>query len=121
MTIGEVKAAKKPSRSGLSAIDLACRATWACSEVSQFAALTLVGRAKSGPRSASGSSMDGSVLKNSTPAAKSLIARPIGGKITRPPGTSTLMNTWSGPSSLRPRRIVNPAMPAIEKPPSMPR
>ena len=121
MVIGAVKAAAKPLRFGLAPIAAACAATWACSEVSQVAAETLVGSAKSEPRSAIGSSMDGSVLKNSTPAEKSLMVSPIWGTRMMPVGSSTLMNTDSGPSSERPSRMVNPARPEIENPPCRPR
>ncbi len=38
-----------------------------------------------------------------------------------PPGTSTLINTPKGPSSLNPNRMVSPPSPAMLNPPSRPR
>ena len=102
---------------GLAATALACAAVWACNELSQVAAVSEVGSPAMVERSANGSSSEGRLLKNSTPAAKSLMLRPELGSSRMPPGTSTLMNTCSGPSSLRPSRMVKPASPAIEKPP----
>ena len=119
ITIGEVKAARKPPMLGLAATALAWFATAFFSEVSQVSADSAVGRLATLERSSNGSFSDGSVLKNSTPAEKSFSTRPICGTIMTPPGTSTLRKTCSGPSSLRPTRMVSP-MPAIEKPPWMP-
>ena len=78
MTIGEVKAAVKPFRFGLAASCLAWAATCCLTESSHCSAVNSVGSPNSGLRSAKGSSMEGSVLKNSTPAAKSLMVSPAG-------------------------------------------
>ncbi len=121
ITIGDVKAAANPLCPGLSCRVFACRATCPCSDVSHWSTLICVGSWNSGLRSASGSSIDGNVLKNSTPATKSFIDSPVIGSSRSPPGISTLISTCSGPSSLKPSRMVKPAMPAIEKPPSSPR
>jgi hypothetical protein len=121
IVIGAMNAAVKPLRLGSRLNRLAWSATWRWSESSHWSALRFVGSPNSGLRRANGSSIDGSVLKNSTPAAKSLMVRPVVGSSRMPPGTSTLMKTWSGPSSLRPRRIVKPAMPAMLNPPCRPR
>ena len=121
MVIGALNAASKPLIDGFPASVCACRATWPFNEVNQVSALWLVGSENAALRSAKGSSMPGSVLKNSTPALKSLMVRPLVGSSSRPPGICTLMKTWSGPSSESPRRMVNPARPAIENPPWMPR
>jgi len=45
----------------------------------EWSAVWAAGASNSGPRSCSGSSIEGRVLKNSTPAEKSLIVRPAGG------------------------------------------
>ena len=47
---------------------------------------SLLGSWNAGPRSCLGSSIDGSVLKNSTPATKSLIDRPVFGSSRMPAG-----------------------------------
>ena len=121
MTIGEVKAASNPLWLGLSEMAFAWRATWDCRPAIHWSAVRFVGRPKAEERSASGSSIDGRVLKNSTPAEKSLSVSPVVGSSRTPPGTSTLMKTCNGPSSESPIRIVRPAIPAMEKPPEMPR
>jgi hypothetical protein len=101
---------------------MACawRATCSWSWSSHWSAVMVVGSWKLDPRRAIGSSIDGSVLKNSTPAEKSFRDRPEIGSRRMPPGTSTLMKTCSGPSSESPRRMVKPPMPAIENPPWIP-
>ena len=121
MTIGEVKAARKPLGWLPVPTAFAWSATCCWSEVSHSSAVRLVGSPNAVLRSANGSSMEGSVLKNSTPAEKSLSVSPEVGSSRMPPGTSTLMNTCSGPRSESPMRIVKPAIPAIEKPPCRPR
>ena len=88
--------------------------------VAHVSAVTVVWRLKAGPRSANGSSIDGSVLKNSTPAEKSLIERPVFGSRRMPPGTDALMKMPSGPSSESAKRIVRPPMPGNSKPPCTP-
>ena len=120
IVIGAVNAAKKPFWPVVETV-LAWSATCPCRLSSHWSAVWDVGSWKAEDRSANGSSIEGRVLKNSTPAEKSLMVRPEYGSRRMPPGTSMLMKAWSGPSSLRPTRSVKPAMPAIEKPPCRPR
>ena len=64
--------------------------------------------------------MDGRVLKNSTPAEKSLMARPVCGSSTMPPGIEPWIKTPKGPNSDTAKRMVNPPTPENENPPSTP-
>ena len=76
------------------------------------------GAAKSEDLNAKGSSIDGKVLKNSTPAVKLDIVSPeVGSKVT---GTSAVMSTLSGPNSLNANLMPNPPIPFIENLPSTP-
>ena len=120
MIIGEVKAAVNPFRFGFALMSWNCVTTCCLTEASQVSGVMLVGRLNSGLRSSNGSSMDGRVLKNSTPAEKSLIERPVFGSSRMPPGTEALMNRPSGPSSDMAKRMVKPPMPENENPPSTP-
>ena len=49
------------------------------------------------------------------------MARPVFGSRTMPPGTEALIKTPSGPSSERPRLMVNPPRPGMLNPPRIPR
>ena len=120
ISIGEVNAARKPPSEGLAWIIWYCLTTCCLTPASHWSADCAVGNWKSGPRSCSGLSIDGSVLKNSTPAEKSLIARPVLGSSTIPPGTEAKMYTPSGPSSETAYLIPKPPTPAMAKPPSTP-
>ena len=119
MIIGDRKAAVKPFSAGFCFTSAYCVSTCWRTLASQFSAVTLVGRSKAGPRSCSGWSIEGSVAKNSTPAAKPVIDRPVFGSSRI--GTSALRNTPSGPSSDRAKRMVSPPMPGSSNPPSMPK
>jgi len=79
IVIGDENAAAKPLMPGFWRRSRACVATWDFSVVSHCSGVTAPGAWKSLPRSCSGSVIDGSVLKNSTLAKKSLIAMPNGG------------------------------------------
>ena len=97
-----------------------CVTTWPRTLASHSSADWAVGRPNSGPRSCTASSMDGRVLKNSTPAEKSLIVRPVFGSSRMPPGTEAEINTPSGPSSDTAKRMVKPPTPEKAKPPWTP-
>ncbi len=86
ISIGEVKAAVKPFFDGSAWIAWYCLTTCCLTPASHCSAETAVGSWNSGPRSSSGLSIDGSVLKNSTPAEKSLIDSPVLGSSRMPPG-----------------------------------
>ena len=120
ISIGDVKAAVKPFFDGSAWIIWACLTTCCLTPASHWSADCAVGNWKSGPRSSSGFSIDGRVLKNSTPAEKSLIASPVLGSSTMPPGTEAKIYTPSGPSSEMANLMPNPPAPAMEKPPSTP-
>ena len=62
ISIGSVNAVRKLGRFGLSLAALYCVATWSCTVASQVAGSTSVERLKAGPRSSSGSVIDGSDL-----------------------------------------------------------
>ena len=120
ISIGDVNAAAKPFIPGLALTILYCVTTCPFTEESHSSTLWSEGRAKSDPRSSSGSSIDGSVLKNSTPAEKSLIVNPVLGSSSIPPGIEAFMNTPSGPSSETANLILKPPIPENENPPSTP-
>ena len=73
IVIGALNAAAKPLIPGFCLISRYCVTTCCFTDASQFSGVMSVGAPNSGPRSSNGSSMDGSVLKNSTPAPKSVM------------------------------------------------
>ena len=120
IVIGAVNAAAHPFFDG-SALIACTWATTCCLTVeSQLSTVTFDGAANAALRSAIGSSIDGSVWKNSTPPEKLFSVRPVSGSSKMPVGRLALRNTVRGPRSESASRIVNPAMPASLKPPSIP-
>ena len=110
----------KPFKLGFCFSNRACVITCCLTPSSQVSGLISVVAERLGLRSWKGSSSDGRDLKNSTPAEKSLIAKPVLGSRRMPPGTEAFRKTPSGPSSLMARRIVNPPTPGNSKPPCNP-
>ncbi len=77
IVIGAVNAAAKPFMAGLSCSSRHWRPICVLIDAIHSAGSTVVVTAENcGPRSWSGSSIDGRVLKNSTPAVKSVSVRP---------------------------------------------
>ena len=120
ISIGEVNAARKPFMPGFAWIAWYWVITCSLTLASHSSGDMSVGRPNSGPRSCSGSSIEGRLLKNSTPAEKSLMERPVLGSSSIPPGIEPEMNTPSGPNSETANRMVKPPIPEKEKPPSTP-
>ena len=114
ISIGEVNAASQPFCDGFAFSARYWLTTCCLTPASHASAVWVVGLANALPRSAKGSSIDGSVLKKSTPALNFVIWN-TGGSGT-PPGISTLRNTLNGPSSESAKRICSP-MPLNSKPP----
>ena len=90
MIIGEVNAAVNPFIDGFAFTARAWFTTCCLRLASHWSGVCAVGGWKAGPRSSSGWSIDGSVLKNSTPAVKSFITSPICGTSMIPVGSSAV-------------------------------